>query len=388
MAVEEGVGALVSDAPSPRPSWASRLSEYFKKRPFKATEAEVGIDLKFIKASLKGSLKQDPTFRSKLQTHLSGLTYEFHQEFRGYLTDLLSWFRENRVQRKGVVFIFDGVDHIRGTFGLRDKVQHSVETLFSQFSEMLRLPGLHTVYTVPTYLPFLNPGLKSLYGMASLQVLPMTKQHRPEPERGPDEKGVEALRDFLQRRIAEPERLLGPAWVDSLDEMIAASGGYLRDLLAMVRSVAEAAFVARNLPAPASATKRAIQDLTNDYRRAVTAEDAEVLSAVAETFSIDHVSQDYRLRLADLFETHSTRRGPTSGSSRRPRPKRRDSWSPGWSRSLTTRARDARRNEARRRSPWSSGRRWPRSSGRRRGGRSARCSTSAASGSATPGRTR
>ncbi len=308
-ALEEGLAPLLAEAGAPprKKTLAEIVSEYFKKRSLKVEGFEVGGDYAGFTAKLVGSLRVDPSFKDLFAEHMKGLIYEFSGEFRAWINDLLTFFRTHRAEKKGLVFIFDGVDHIRGIgpSDQRAKVQRSVEAVFGQFSEMLRFDGLHVVYTVPVYLPFLNPALAGLFG-SPVKRVPMTKEHERGPERPDYARGIEALKLFATRRIHEPERLLGPDWGQSLHAMARASGGYLRDLLRLLLAVIETADAGGVLPVPPYVVEREIAELRDEYRRAVTPEDAKVLKRVADTFSVEDVPDEYRVRLADLFETHVT----------------------------------------------------------------------------------
>lgn len=304
--LEEGVDELIPHQKRPGQPWFERVRSYFHSRNIDVKGLDVSAEVKPFKATFKGGLRHDPTFVEQLQEKMKGRSYEFHQQFQEHVEELFAWLKDNHHDRQGFVFIFDGIDHIRGSGEDKDRVQQSLLTLFSQYAEMLRIAGIHMIYTVPSYLPFLDSSLRGRYGMDCLRILPMTTQHHKEVARRPYEPGVEALKEFIRKRISDPERLLGSGCNRLIERMIAKSGGYLRDLLAMITGVALTAKVEDALPATERAVDDAIRELAQDYDRAVWAEDAEVLRQIAESFSIDGVSREFQPRLADLFETHVT----------------------------------------------------------------------------------
>lgn len=306
LALEDGAIALLPDGKPPTRPFVERVRDFFKRRRIAVEGFDVGLDLPGVRATLKGSIQRDPVFRGRLQAHLRGLVYELHEEFSAFVTDIVTWVRSERAERRGLVFILDGIDHVRGVGDERQRVQASIETLFGQFGSFLKIPSVHTLYTVPTYLPFLNPALREPFGVASVKLLAMTKTHRHESARPDYESGRAALRDFLARRIGEPERLFGPAAEAALQRIVGECGGYLRDMLTILRGVVERAWMHATLPVPARFVDQAVRQLQDGYLRTLTPDDAAALRSVADTFSLEAIDAKYRPRLAELFETHVT----------------------------------------------------------------------------------
>lgn len=117
------------------------------------------------KAGITASLKDDPTFKERLQKGLRGHVARIVKEAHQFAADSVDFIRnESGDSDKKVVLIVDSVEQIRGVGAEADTVYRSVENLFSGHSEKLHFPLLHMVYTIPPYLTPLAPSLGRLLG--------------------------------------------------------------------------------------------------------------------------------------------------------------------------------------------------------------------------------
>ncbi len=115
------------------------------------------------------------------------------------------------------------------------------------------------------------------------------------------------MREMLARRMDMKE-----VFVDAspLDDLIAASGGYPRDFLRMMRELFLSAIM-EEIPAPIPRNKlkalvtKVINDQVAVYERAVYDEDVPLLVTVAQTHNVPRVQRDETFRIAELFDSHS-----------------------------------------------------------------------------------
>ena len=177
---------------------------------------------------LRAALRQDPTFRDRLQERMSGHLGAFVADVRDYVETC-----RRRLGDREVVLLVDSVEQIRGTSRNAEGVQASVELLFANHADKLHLPSLHVVYTVPPYLKVRVPGVEALYQPGGLHILPAVKVRR-RGDGEPYRPGLDALERLVARR-GDWARLLGERAV--LDELMLLSGGQIRDLLYLLREI-------------------------------------------------------------------------------------------------------------------------------------------------------
>lgn len=212
-------------------------------------------------AQLKLGLKQDPTFKQKLQKQLEGHLSQLVAdvvEFVGRCRARLAEHGRRAGKGRGVVLILDSVEHIRGSTTNTDAVQTSVERLFFDHADKLRFDALHLVYTVPPWLKVRVPGINNSYDAVFL--IPCIKVR--DRDGAPHAPALDSL-DRLVARRGDWARLLGTR--ARFDRLCDASGGYLRDLFRLLRTALRHGRH-RSLPLDDSAIERVIAELRNDYQ--------------------------------------------------------------------------------------------------------------------------
>jgi hypothetical protein len=123
-----------------------------------------------------------------------------------------------------------------------------------------------------------------------------------EAERNQDDHGLEAMRRCLRKRGDVDSLFLRPA---SFDQVILASSGRLRDLLALMKNLAYRAFEQKDPAAPLSEhiVEREIGSYQNDFRTALYGEDVAWLRQVAETRELRSPDEKFVSRAAKLLDT-------------------------------------------------------------------------------------
>lgn len=226
------------------------------------------------KVGIKANLKNDPSFRRRIQERMAGHIGQLVGDVRAYFEQVLKALRKRHGDDTRVVFMLDSIEHIRGTHVSAEEVQSSVETLFASHSDKLHLPFMHVIYTVPPYLNVRYPSLSTLYAPGGLHWLPALKVKNRTGE--PHAPGLEKLALVLKGR-GDWMRLLGSR--EQLDRLSLLSGGHLRDLL---RLVAEILRRPGSLPVDEATVTAAINQIRNEFLP-IADSDARWLCRIAET---------------------------------------------------------------------------------------------------------
>jgi hypothetical protein len=150
-----------------------RFANYLTKTTVEVNEVNAKVEgstpakeiLGEIKAGLdvKMALKTAPSFRQKLQTFLANRLYELKSEVNAFVQEGAKRFRDNRGDGDlPIVFLFDQFEQLRGSRSNEQDVIQSVERLFRDYLDFLKLPFVHVIYTVPPWLQFVLPGTFSI----------------------------------------------------------------------------------------------------------------------------------------------------------------------------------------------------------------------------------
>ncbi len=259
--------------------------------------SEVGAEIKF-------ALRTNPTFRQQIQKALSTHLTSLRQETDKFFEDARKALRENpSTKDKQIVFIFDSLEQIRGSLSNEGDVIKSVESLFSNHLDALKLPYLHVIYTVPPWLKFL---LKNL----SVEIIPSVRQWDNDPQRSPDPQGNAALHRAVNRRLKkttlgdQASTVLfgdpGAGNPDRAHRLIDVCGGHFRDLFLLMR---EALLRAKSLPLTNTTIDEAIAAVRRNFLP-LSVDDALWLARIASTRHPSYDTTDDAGRLARFLDTH------------------------------------------------------------------------------------
>lgn len=231
------------------------------------------------------SLKHNPSFNQKIREILSQRFQQFVEEARQSIEASVAKIRaqENNLHYQ-IVVIVDGLEHIRALHtDDREKMEDSVERLFLQHAEFLRLPSCHAIYTFPLWLRFRSAELGNRYDQDP-PVLPMVKLR--DREGNLHSEGIQHLRQLVSKRLdGHLADIFGSNLEDTLDPIILASGGYVRDLLRMLRRLLTDVDV-DEFPVTRQETDRIIDLLSEEYRRLIRQEDIDLLRIVSKTHDL------------------------------------------------------------------------------------------------------
>jgi len=280
--------------PKPFKSYWDRFSTFL------SSEVKLeGINLSGIEVKL-----QDVSFKTKLYEGLeqANRLQDWSQQCHQFLIEATAVVSKACPSHKGLVIIVDSFEKVRSDYAHADEVRHAVETIFIRDWKLLCLP-CHVIYTVPSWLTFCEFGAAAELGR--ICILPMCRLvDQYSGKRVPE--GFAAMRAILEKRMPLDSMLED---VKPLDDMIAASGGYPRDFLRMMREVLLTAMMDKiGPPIPAEDLKRliaeVIESLGYDYDKPIFDEDLPLLMEVAKTRDVPRSERREAFRLAELFDSH------------------------------------------------------------------------------------
>jgi hypothetical protein len=177
--------------------------------------------------------------------------------------------RAEKLDRAGLVVIFDSLEKLRGISSNWEEVLQSAERVFAGGAPYLRLP-VHTFYTIPT-------ALVARRRFEHVHFMPMVKLHLRDGT--PFQPGFNAAHEIVIRRVP-PDALLevfGEDFETRVRGMIEWSGGYPRELVRLLQS----ALSAETLPVSPGALVRLLNEVGDQYRRLIPANAFPWLARVA-----------------------------------------------------------------------------------------------------------
>lgn len=253
--MSEQVQARYGSAPGNQSYW-DRLRSFLQT---KVEFEQIGVKLPGL--DIKAALKNDPDFKRRVQEASRGHVAQLVQDAHGFLAEAVKHVRakEGDPDRK-VVLLVDSVERIRGVGSEAMAVYESVRNLFFGHAELLRVPMLHIVYTIPHYLSVLGPGAGPLMGGVATRRLVSTHVFK-DRSREPDSAGLEVLRTVISCRYPAWAGLIEPA---ALDQLALSSGGDLREFFRLIRLCLPSVRDDSQLPLTIEAVKQAENAARNE----------------------------------------------------------------------------------------------------------------------------
>jgi len=241
-------------------------------------DIKAGVDLKL-------ALKTAPSFRQKLESFLANRLYELKQQVNTFVEEGVKRIREKKGRPElPIVFLFDQFEQVRGSRTNEQEVIHSIEKLFRDHLQMLRLPLVHVIYTVPPWLQFSQPG--AFNTETNIETLPCVRLWKNDPQRSHCPEGWRLFRETIIRRFDKNNfnRIFGadqPAAQRLVDPIIVMSGGHFRDLLHLLRETLVLILTWQpELPVKPEVIERAIANLRSQFLP-IAIEDARWLDRIA-----------------------------------------------------------------------------------------------------------
>lgn len=254
----------------------------------------------FSKLDVKASLKSPPDaqFWADVRTALAQSIGTLKKHAHDYIERVVARLRTANLDSKGVVFLFDSLEKLRGGFSDYLETIDSVVHLLTRHHDILHLPGCHAVISVPAFAEILQSEIAAFFH-GPIHTLPAVRVSNPS-NRTPHSPGIEALREVVARRV-DIDRLFAER--RSVDELAWYSGGHVRTLIEMLwRVLIRSGRV--GLPVSADVVSEVIAEFVAVRSRGVRPEDMAILESVERTRSLDEVARDQIPNLARSFESH------------------------------------------------------------------------------------
>nr|MBA3241654.1 ATP-binding protein [Acidobacteriota bacterium] len=185
-ALEKWTAQLQQPVKLSNESFWTRIKNYLTRTTIQLTEAGLTVEadspasqvLGGLKAGLdlKLAIKESPTFRQNVQKLMANRIGELRASVHQFFEEGVKAVKEVWGEDKQVVYIFDSLEQLRGSLTNEEGVLRSVERVFANHLNLLRLPYVHVVYTVPPWLQFVMPG-------SDIYLLPCIRLWNNNPER-------------------------------------------------------------------------------------------------------------------------------------------------------------------------------------------------------------
>lgn len=264
----------------------SRLDDLWR-----ALNREIRLEpaLKLGPAEVKVRFADAPDFRAELARRARAAPQTFKRAVDGFIERACAAVVEYELGR-GLLVVVDGLEKVADAEVDTEACESTFREVFLSQAESLRLP-CHAVYPVAPFMIQHGASLGALYD-AEPVVLPMVRVRGRNEEL--DEAGVTGLVDALHRRG------LRTAFADEecLREVVLASGGYLRDLMRLVRE-ALLDCPEDNATIDREGVKRAVRRIRRTYREGLFEEFREPLRLARrrKAFDLDDHSRPLMARL-------------------------------------------------------------------------------------------
>lgn len=252
---------------------------------------------------VKAALRTAPSFRQKLQVFLKDRLNELKKQVNEFVNEGVLEVHRRIGDDTKIVFIFDSLEQLRGSLSTEKSILDSVEYLFNQHSNLLSLPFLHCIYTVPPWLKITHPNI------ARFVMLPSVRQWDNDDNRTQFLPGWNSLRAVVNKRMGGKDgcvRFFGMPDAEGnhplADRLVEVCGGHFRDLLLLLR---EAVVRAKSLPVNEQVINAAIISVRRNFLPIFT-EDAKWLDMIANSRKAEAPDgiADSAMRLTRLLDTH------------------------------------------------------------------------------------
>ncbi|MDR0945202.1 MAG: KAP family NTPase [Bifidobacteriaceae bacterium] len=242
----------------------------FKK--FNINLEEINPSLKFGPGTLSARLGIDlgskgTAVRKEIDALIAGNPGQFYTALREIVRQIVDGVTTGG---EPPVFAIDSIDHWTGDHDTYDQIRTAVEHVFCTDGERLPLPGLHMIYTVPTYV---SPGWTIPEAMLNVMVV-------QEDGGTPFAPGVDALTQVLTRRA--PEGDLESLFADpaGIATVVRDSGGLFRILFQLIQQIILLA--PDGHPATEATIKKAEATVRQSLANGFTKEHFDILRAVRD----------------------------------------------------------------------------------------------------------
>jgi len=234
---------------------------------------DTNINFKEIKGeNLVLEMKERATLRQNVREHIHDSFGKFKSDVKDELKKLNDEVKAKG--QRGILIIFDSMERNKGLSTNYTEVVAFSELLFAA-KERLSLP-LDIIYTVP---PSLSERISKVSFLPAIKVIDKDNETY--------ESGYKVLKALLYERVPENDvkEIFGDDYDKKLDELIACSGGYIRNLLQLMQG----AILSKSYPLKDSDVIKLKQEEINNYSESVNDEIKNYLKRVFKDKSISGI---------------------------------------------------------------------------------------------------
>lgn len=227
----------------------------------------------------------------------------FHQQIIDFISDMCTWIAER--ERRRVVIVVDSLENLRGNPLAGKDQEHlfaSVLDVFADRIDLIKVPDVHVVYSVPPYLCLLaniRPQVEWM-SLASVRVCadPLKARREPRPE------GLAMMRELLAKRLPDWNEIIDEA---AFERLALLSGGDLRQFIVrlLVDVLHQAQYAIDRLPL--GKDDPIIDDVSNacasEMLQLTVKDEWPLLRTVAERHNIIADNREQIKTLAHLLDT-------------------------------------------------------------------------------------
>jgi hypothetical protein len=248
-------------------------------------------------------IRESPGFRQELAAFSEHNIASLRAEAVAFIDERVKAIRGayTKDRDKGIVFLFDNLEQIRGSRTNEIVVTESVTRLFNlYYPRMFELPGVHAIYTVPPWLKFAAPNA------GKITLLPCVHLWGNDGGRTPDPAGFAMLRSLVHRRFGEEGyRTCFGDDGQELQHLIDSCGGHVTDLLYLLRETLLRTKVAEQLPVTPATVDLAIAAVRGNFLP-IAVDDAHWLQEIARHRTTALKSREAKdvQRLTLFLDTH------------------------------------------------------------------------------------
>ena len=290
-------------------SYAQRLWDWLTRTEINLTglggklSAKAGEQLGG-EVSFTAQLRDNPSFRAEVQRALESSRGAWFEEVKRFIASVVEDIKRLRGVQMEVVLILDSLERLRVSGPNAKECYEAIIQVFDVSGQYLKLEHVHTVYSVPPFLPFLVPRIGGYFGVDVCKLPHVKVFTTPDLTQGaqpvtPYAPGIAGMVQSVQRRFPRIGEIIP---LPMLERLALASSGSVRDYFRLIKSVCAKATVTRpalplpddSLPATAERTLRDEMPLAED--------DLKHLAQVRVRHGVALDSMDNLHKVARLFD--------------------------------------------------------------------------------------
>jgi hypothetical protein len=223
--------------------YAGRLWEWLTKTEINLTK----LDLKLGDAGFTAQLRENPSFRAEVQAALESSRGTWFEQVKQFIKETTADVRLQRGEATQVIIVLDSLERLRVSGNNAQSCYEAIVQTFDGNGQYLKLDGVHVVYSVPPFLPFLVPRIGTYFGVEVCKLPHVKVFNTPDLSQGaqavtPNAVGIDGMVGIIAKRFPKVEQLIPKA---QLQRMALASSGSVRDLFRLVKSVCAKAQVTK-----------------------------------------------------------------------------------------------------------------------------------------------